>query len=96
MSTSIQTLNNVVATNLNFSIWTGRKILDNDDLSLSGEVPPREIINLGSKHTTDPKALKVFSTLKRRAERGRVCELGFRSWVVMPFLRIKLTNLPRT
>lgn len=70
MSTSIQTLNNVVATNLNFSIWTGRKILDNDDLSLSGEVPPREIINLGSKHTTDPKALKVFSTLKRRAERA--------------------------
>lgn len=76
MSTSIQTLNNVVATNLNFSIWTGRKILDNDDLSLSGEVPPREIINLGSKHTTDPKALKVFSTLKRRAERGPCLRVG--------------------
>jgi hypothetical protein len=67
---NINTLENVVATSLKFSIWTGRKMLDEGDLSLNGEVPPREVINLGSKHTTDPKALKVFNTLKRRAERA--------------------------
>jgi hypothetical protein len=70
MTTSIKTLDNVVATSLTFSVWTGRKVLADDDLSLNGEVPPKEIINLGSKHTTDPKALKVFNTLKRRAERA--------------------------
>lgn len=62
-------LNDIVAVQLNVTQWTGRKKLDDNDLSLSGEVPPKEIINLGSKHTTDPEALKVFNTLKRRMER---------------------------
>lgn len=66
---ALSVLQDVIAVNIQFSIWTGRKILDENDLSLRGEVPPKEVINLGSKHTTDPKALKVFSTLKRRAER---------------------------
>lgn len=70
MSNTINTLDNVVATSLNFSVWTGRKMLEENDLSLNGETPPKEVINLGSKHTTDPKALKVFNTLKRRAERA--------------------------
>lgn len=64
-----QVLKDVVAVNLHFSIWTGRKKLAEQDLTLKGETPPKEIVNLGSKHTTDPKALKVFNTLKRRAER---------------------------
>ncbi len=66
---AVQVLNDVVAVNLQFSIWTGRKKLSENDLSLRGETPPKEVINLGSKHTTDPKALKVFNTLKRQAER---------------------------
>ena len=68
-SKAVQVLNDVVAVNLQFSIWTGRKKLSENDLSLRGETPPKEVINLGSKHTTDPKALKVFNTLKRQAER---------------------------
>lgn len=68
-STAKQVLQDVIAVNLHFSIWTGRKMLEENDLSLNGEAPPREVINLGSKHTTDPKALKVFHTLKRQAER---------------------------
>lgn len=68
-NSALNVLNDVIAVNLHVSIWTGRKMLEDSDLSLSGETPPREIINLGSKHTTDPKALKVFHTLKRRAER---------------------------
>lgn len=70
MNETINVLKDVIAIHLNFSTWTGRKILESTDLSLKGETPPKEIINLGSKHTTDPAALKVFSTLKRRAERA--------------------------
>ena len=68
-TTATEVLQDVIAVNLHFSIWTGRKMLEANDLSLNGEAPPREVINLGSKHTTDPKALKVFHTLKRQAER---------------------------
>lgn len=63
-------LNDIVAVQLQVSQWTGRKKLADTDLSLNGEVPPKEIINLGSKHTTDPDALKVFNTIKRRMERA--------------------------
>lgn len=62
-------LSDVIAVQLNFSIWTGRKKLADSDLSISGERPPKEVVNLGSKHTTDPKSLNVFNTLKRQAER---------------------------
>ena len=68
-TTATQVLNDVIAVQLHFSVWTGRKKLDESDLSIQGEIPPKEVINLGSKHTTDPKALKVFNTLKRQAER---------------------------
>lgn len=68
-SKSIAVLNDIVAVQVKFSIWTGRKKLADTDLSLNGEVPPKEIVNLGSKHTTDPSALKAFHKLKRRAER---------------------------
>jgi hypothetical protein len=67
---AIQVLNDVIAVNLDFSIWSGRKILEENDLSLQGKTPPKEIINLGSKHTTNPEALKPFNKLKRRAERS--------------------------
>lgn len=70
MTTTTSVLNDIVAVQLQISQWTGRKKLADNDLSLNGEVPPKEIINLGSKHTTDPDALKVFNTLKRRMERA--------------------------
>ncbi|WP_028864966.1 DUF3150 domain-containing protein [Psychromonas aquimarina] len=66
---NVNVLKDVIAVNLLFSIWTGRKTLSDGDLSINGETPPKEVISLGSKHTTDPKALKIFHTLKRRAER---------------------------
>ncbi|NOI32250.1 DUF3150 domain-containing protein [Vibrio coralliilyticus] len=68
LATSV--LNDIVAVQLHVSQWTGRKKLADTDLSLNGEAPPKEIINLGSKHTTDPEALKVFNTIKRRMERA--------------------------
>ncbi|ELA9367524.1 hypothetical protein QUN99_003414 [Vibrio parahaemolyticus] len=70
MTTSnTQILQDVIAVHLRFSTWTGRKKLAENDLSLRGEVPPKELIALGSKYTTDASYLKVFNTLKRRAER---------------------------
>ena len=69
-ATTINVLNDVIAVNLAFSIWSGRKMLEENDLSINGKMPPKEIINLGSKHTTDPAALKPFHKLKRRAERA--------------------------
>lgn len=67
---AINVLNDVIAVNLNFSIWTGRKMLEENDLALNGKIPPSELVSLGSKHTTDPAALKPFHKLKRRAERA--------------------------
>jgi len=84
-SSKISTLNDVIAVNLLFPIWTGRKTLSEGDLSLNGETPPKELISLGSKHTTDPAALKVFSKLKRRAE--RLCKtvgVGFMGGYAIP------------
>lgn len=66
---TMNVLENVTAVQVKFSIWTGRKKLSENDLSLKGETPPREIVHLGSKHTTDPAALKVFHKLKRRCDR---------------------------
>ncbi len=66
---NISVLNDVIAVNLLFSVWTGRKTLKDGDLRIDGKMPPKEVITLGSKHTTDPKALTIFNTLKRRAER---------------------------
>ncbi|NGZ68930.1 hypothetical protein G6Z92_18615 [Vibrio aestuarianus subsp. cardii] len=68
-TSNTQILQDVIAVHLRFSTWTGRKKLAENDLSLRGEAPPKELIALGSKYTTDASYLKVFNTLKRRAER---------------------------
>ena len=57
---------------LDVRVWSGRKKLRAEDLNLaSGEVPPEELVSLGSKRVCDPELLKVFSRLKQNAE--RVC-----------------------
>lgn len=55
---------------LKTTIWSGRKKLVPDDLQLqSGDVPPEELVSLGSKRICDPDQLKVFHRLKQTAER---------------------------
>lgn len=66
----IKTLDNMVALSLNFSIWTGQKMLPNTNISANNKELPSDLFKLGLKHTSDPEALKVFTTLKRRAERA--------------------------
>jgi hypothetical protein len=61
-------LNDVIVVSLDVRIWSGRKKLRPEDLTASGRLPPKELVSLGSKKIFDPKALKPFVELKRRAE----------------------------
>jgi hypothetical protein len=56
---------------LDIRIWSGRKKLRPEDLHLSGgEIPPEDLVSLGSKRVCDPEPLKVFSRIKQSAERA--------------------------
>ncbi|MFZ1539329.1 MAG: DUF3150 domain-containing protein, partial [Chromatiaceae bacterium] len=55
---------------LTIGIWSGRKKLRAEDLKLGTEVPPEDLVSLGSKRVCDPEPLKVFYRLKKGAERA--------------------------
>ncbi len=67
-------LDRLVAVNLDVRIWSGRKKLTAEDLSLGTDVPPEDLVSLGSKRVCDPDAIKVFHRLKKQAE--RICLTG--------------------
>jgi hypothetical protein len=70
-------LNDVVVVSLDVRIWSGRKKLRPEDLTASGRLPPKDLVSLGSKKIFDPKALKPFVDVKRRAE-ARCQAIGVR------------------
>jgi hypothetical protein len=51
-------------------IWSGRKKLRAEDLKLGTEIPPEELVSLGSKRVCNPEALRVFHRVKKAAERA--------------------------
>ncbi|MCG5547519.1 DUF3150 domain-containing protein [Halorhodospira halochloris] len=56
---------------LDIRIWSGRKKLRAEDLHLDdGEIPPEDLVSLGSKRVCDPEQLKAFHRLKQSAERS--------------------------
>ena len=61
-------LNDVIVVSLDVRIWSGRKKLRPEDLTTSGRLPPKDLVSLGSKKIFDPKALKPFAEVKRKAE----------------------------
>lgn len=62
-------LQNVIIISLFFRIWSGRKKLRPEDLvANASELPPEQLVSLGSKKIFDPEALKPFYELKREAE----------------------------
>ena len=61
-------LNDVIVVSLDVRIWSGRKKLRPEDLTTSGRLPPKDLVSLGSKKIFDPKALKPFADVKRKAE----------------------------
>jgi len=71
---TMQVLDRLVAVNLDVRIWSGRKKLTAEDLSLGADVPPEDLVSLGSKRVCDPESIKVFHRLKKQAE--RVCLSG--------------------
>jgi len=71
---TMQVLDRLVAVNLDVRIWSGRKKLTAEDLSLGSDVPPEDLVSLGSKRVCDPESIRVFHRLKKQAE--RVCLTG--------------------
>ena len=62
----IRILDNLLALNLNVSLWSARRKMSQEDLG-GAELPPENLASLGSKRIADPENLKVFGTLKARA-----------------------------
>lgn len=62
----IRILDNLLALNLNVSLWSARRKMNQEDLGRA-ELPPEDLASLGSKRIADPENLKVFGTLKARA-----------------------------
>jgi hypothetical protein len=67
-------LDRLVVVNLDVRIWSGRKKLTADDLALGADVPPEDLVSLGSKRVCDPAPLSGFHRLKKQAE--RICLAG--------------------
>lgn len=62
----IKILDNLLALNLDISLWSARKKLTMEDFG-NVELPPEELATLGSKRIAPPESLRVFGTLKARA-----------------------------
>lgn len=63
-------LDKAICINLEVSIWQGRRVLHVEDLRVSSSsLPPAELATLGSKKIIDPEDIKIFNTLKKKAER---------------------------
>ena len=62
----IRILDNLLALNLNVSLWSARRKMNQEDLG-GAELPPDDLASLGSKRIADPENLKIFGTLKARA-----------------------------
>lgn len=67
----MKTLDRIICIGLDVSIWSGRKKLAIEDTGVNdpSELPPAEIASLGNKKVVNPEDLRIFHTLKKRAER---------------------------
>ena len=66
LNTPLQVLDNILALNLNITLWSARKKLTAEDFG-GVELPPDDLASLGSKKICDPARLNVFTKLKARA-----------------------------
>lgn len=66
IQSNLTVLDNILALNLNISLWTARKKMTPEDFG-GVELPPDDLATLGSKRIADPEKLRIFSTLKARA-----------------------------
>lgn len=66
LNTPLQVLDNILALNLNITLWSARKKLTAEDFG-GVELPPDDLASLGSKKICDPVRINVFTKLKARA-----------------------------
>ena len=66
LTTPITVLDQILAINLNITLWSARTKLTAEDFS-GIELPPDELASLGCKKICDPAKLAVFTKLKSRA-----------------------------
>jgi len=82
-----------VAISLQISLWGGRRKLNPEDLGSEAKLPPDKLASLGSKKICDPNELKIFNTIKTRAEnllkRVGIGNLFAKSCFVIPNCRIQ-------
>ena len=96
----IRILDNLLALNLNVSLWSARRKMSQEDLG-SAELPPEDLASLGSKRIADPENLKVFGTLKARAfnyldRHGVPCAIVTASFsIIMDAVRTRLPHSVR-
>jgi hypothetical protein len=62
----IRVLDNLLAVNLNITLWSARKKLTLEDFG-HVDLPPEDLATLGSKRIAPPESLRIFGTLKARA-----------------------------
>lgn len=66
LPSDIRILDNLLALNLDISLWSARRKMSAEDLG-GAELPPEDLASLGSKRIADPESLRIFGTLKARA-----------------------------
>lgn len=88
---TIKTLDKVAICHVDCQIWSGRKKLNEDDLTQVNQqqLPSKEVASLGSKKICDPDVLRQFMQSRRAAK--TVCErvgIRFLSGYAIPVSRI--------
>lgn len=71
METASKILQELVVVHADYDVWSGEVRLAEADIKLGvgGELPPDRVAKLGSKSICDPRALKVFRSLKGATRR---------------------------
>ncbi len=67
---NLSVLQNVICINIVIRIWSGMRRIQKEDLmDAAGQLPPDELVTLGSKRLMSPKKLAPFQTIRVRVER---------------------------
>ncbi|MFC1337418.1 MAG: DUF3150 domain-containing protein [gamma proteobacterium symbiont of Clathrolucina costata] len=71
MTAPVNHLEQLAILQIDFDIWSGQVKLDDPDLKLGvgGELPPKELVELGRKYVINKAHLKPFNRLKTKARR---------------------------
>ncbi|MEW8418067.1 MAG: DUF3150 domain-containing protein [Candidatus Thiodiazotropha endolucinida] len=71
MTAPVNHLEQLAILQIDFDIWSGQVKLDDPDLKLGvgGELPPKELVDLGRKYVINKEHLRPFNRLKTKARR---------------------------